>query len=194
MNLKSKYFDSIRISSESSREVEAQRGCDWPECSEGGSYPAPDADGSKDRRFFCLDHIRTYNQSFNFFEGMSEEDIQAYQRSAHTGHRPTWTMGANRASPSEATDWQWQDPLDLMPKMAARQKAGNAPRKASTGQTRALGALGLDATATADEVKTRYKQRIKQYHPDANGGDRKYEQQMNAVLQAFNYLKASGFC
>ena len=48
--------------------------------------------------------------------------------------------------------------------------------------------------ATAEEVKTRYKARIKKFHPDANSGDRSYEEKLNKVIQAYNYLKASGFC
>ncbi|HCV48526.1 MAG TPA: molecular chaperone DnaJ, partial [Rhodobiaceae bacterium] len=32
------------------------------------------------------------------------------------------------------------------------------------------------------------------FHPDANSGDRSYEEKLNKVIQAYNYLKASGFC
>ena len=193
MNLKSKYFDSIRISKTGSNEVEAQVICDWPDCSEVGSYPAPAAEGSSEKRYFCLEHIRTYNQSFNFFEGMSEADIAAFQRSARTGHRPTWTMGANRNTPGQSGNWQWQDPLDLVSEVSDG-KARAPVKRASSGQIRALEVLELDENATAEEVKTRYKARIKKFHPDANNGDRSYEEKLNKVIQAYNYLKASGFC
>lgn len=193
MNLKSKYFDSIRISKTGVNEVEAQAGCDWPDCSEVGQYPAPAAEGGNSRRHFCLEHIRSYNRSFNFFEGMSEADIAAFQRSARTGHRPTWSMGARRATPGQKGGWQWQDPMDLISEASAGQAAPPA-KQASSGQKRALEVLELDEKATAEEVKTRYKARIKKFHPDANKGDRSHEEKLNRVIQAYNYLKASGFC
>jgi len=32
---------------------------------------------------------------YNFFSGMNAEAVARYQKDALTGHRPTWTMGAN---------------------------------------------------------------------------------------------------
>ena len=45
---------------------------------------------------FCLDHVREYNATYNYFNGMSDEAVLRYQKDALTGHRPTWKMGANR--------------------------------------------------------------------------------------------------
>src|SRR6266700_2800917 len=61
----------------------------------------------KDRRLrereywrFCLEHVREYNHAYNFFAGMTTEDIARYQKEAVIGHRPTWKMGVNGGRPS----------------------------------------------------------------------------------------------
>lgn len=193
MKLESKYFDSIRISKTHKQVVKAEQSCDWPDCAEPSGYPAPVEPDSDEKRHFCLDHIKVYNKSYNFFEGMEQKDIAAYQRSAHTGHRPTWNMGTQRAKPGARPDWQFQDAHELMKgaNMSSRPTTG---KRVTSGQKRALEALELDENTNPKDVKSRYKSLIKRYHPDANGGDRSLEEQLNKVIQAFNFLTASGFC
>ena len=40
----------------------------------------------------------------------------------------------------------------------------------------------------------RFKELVKRHHPDANGGDRASEDQLRAIIEAYNYLKKMGFC
>ncbi len=191
MKLDSKYFDGIRINKPESKAVQAQRGCDWPDCNKAGEHPAPVEPNSDQKRYFCLQHIKIYNKSYNFFEGMDQKEIQAYQRSAHTGHRPTWNMGTNRGS--SKADLEFEDPLEIMEQ--DKSKVPTKPHKHVTaGQRRALETLGLEINCNAKDVKPRYKNLLKRYHPDVNGGDRSLEEKLNKVIQAYNFLKASGFC
>ena len=61
-----------------------------------GSHRAPKGRGNEREYFnFCLNHVRAYNQSYNFFQGMNADAVARYQKDALTGHRPTWKMGAN---------------------------------------------------------------------------------------------------
>lgn len=48
--------------------------------------------------------------------------------------------------------------------------------------------LGVPKTATADEIKKAYRKLAKQYHPDANGGDKTAEQQFIKINQAYDTL------
>src|ERR1700753_3851925 len=101
----SKFFDSIRIkpTKVSSAKRQAQAGveavnCEWAGCQNKGSHRAPKGrENSREYWHFCLDHVREYNQSYNFFQGMNPDDVARYQKDALTGHRPTWKMGANGA-------------------------------------------------------------------------------------------------
>jgi DnaJ-class molecular chaperone len=58
---------------------------------------------------------------------------------------------------------------------------------------KALHALGLEEGAGGAEIKARFKELVKRHHPDANGGDRASEDQLRAIIEAYNYLKKMGF-
>jgi hypothetical protein len=194
MNLNSKYFDSIRATKRTETVVKAEVKCDWPACDDKAGYPAPASPGEQGKRTFCYTHIREYNKSYDFFEGMSDDDIENYRRGASTGHRPTWSMGARRAKGIKEGDWQFDDPLEIMSHAGpVKGESKRAPR-VSTGQKRALEIMDLEANATPQDVRKRFKLLVKKYHPDANGGERMYETQLQKTIQAHDYLKASGFC
>src|ERR1700730_4393670 len=102
MNLKSRLFDRIRVKSET-REAPPpdQIRCQHPGCSEAGEFRAPMGRFREGQYFcFCLDHVREYNATYNYFNGMSAEAMALYQRDALVGHRPTWSMGVNRGAKS----------------------------------------------------------------------------------------------
>ena len=200
MNLNSKYFDIIRAARREPSHAPSQTdtpACDWPDCPLSGDYPAPAGPNSAERRHFCYAHVRDYNRSYNYFEGMSDEDAERFRRAAQTGHRPTWAMGARRAHGSRVEDWQFQDPLELMGDKGVGQNGefdNRGGAKVTSGQKRALEVLELPAAAKPEEVRKRFKVLVKQYHPDTNGGNRAYEDELQSVIQAHDYLKASGFC
>ena len=47
--------------------------------------------------WFCLAHARAHNESWDFFKGMDDDEIQAFREEAMTGHRPTWPLGKRAA-------------------------------------------------------------------------------------------------
>ncbi|MDX1732143.1 MAG: DnaJ domain-containing protein, partial [Aurantimonas coralicida] len=59
---------------------------------------------------------------------------------------------------------------------------------------KAFETLDLTDEASGEAIRTRYKQLVKQLHPDANGGDRGTEDKLREVIQAYKLLKQSGFC
>src|SRR5215510_9288156 len=98
----SKFFDSIRIkpnkvsAKAQARANEESAMCEWAGCPSRGPHRAPKGRENARQYFhFCLNHVREYNQSYNFFSGMNAEAVARYQKDALTGHRPTWKMGAN---------------------------------------------------------------------------------------------------
>ena len=200
----SKFFDSIRINKRSAKQEtqvrEAAAPCEWPDCKNKGSHRAPKGrDNSREYWHFCLDHVREYNQSYNFFSGMNAEAVARYQKDALTGHRPTWKMGANtsaRKMTGSAADFDGaSDPFsvfgELNGRTGARPRAEAKPetRKVFNAERKALQVMGLDADATLGDVKAKYKALVKQHHPDANGGDRSTEDRLIEIIKAYNYLK-----
>lgn len=145
---------------------------------------------------FCLDHVRSYNQSYNYFNGMTDEDVVRFQRDSETGHRPTWTMGVNRAAKGKAdasaydfADFAYKDPADQTSKRSAEAEA-KRPRY-GLAALKSLEALGLDETADAETAKARYKELVKRLHPDANGGDRSSEDRLREIIHAYKYLRSA---
>ena len=100
----SKFFDSIRIkpnklsAKAQARANEESAMCEWAGCPNKGPHRAPKGrENSREYFHFCLNHVREYNQNYNFFQGMNADAVARYQKDALTGHRPTWKMGANTA-------------------------------------------------------------------------------------------------
>ncbi len=204
MDLNSKYFDRIRIApGEAEVEEPGAGACEAPGCGRLGGYRAPKGRGHEGEYFnFCLDHVREYNKSYNYFAGMADTEIDSYQRSAATGHRPTWTMGVNRAGAAEGrgTRFTWSaafaDPFSIFGGEARPAEPKNEPerRPLRNLERRSFAALDLDGHETGNEIKARYKALVKQLHPDANGGDRSSEDRLRQIIQAYHYLRSVGFC
>lgn len=206
----SKFFDSIRIKPNklSAKQQAAAREeammCEAPGCKNRGAHRAPKGRGhEKDYWHFCLNHVREYNQGYNFFSGMSDDAVARYQKDAQTGHRPTWKMGANGGSKRKKTSVETEledalDPFAMFAEMNGRVRGrpgGGAEqkkpeqRKVFNAERKALQVMGLEAGATLDIVKAKYKLLVKQHHPDANGGDRSTEDRLIEIIKAYNYLK-----
>lgn len=207
MKLDSKLFDGIRIKPASGKTAAkpAAHRCAWAGCEAEGTHRAPKGRNREGQfHHFCIDHVRLYNKSYNYFSGMGDDDIAAYQKDSLTGHRPTWTMGVNSAGEqrervkSHATrDWSGgvQDPFDMFDGTAGRAREPEKPKRhIKTLERKSFDTLELNGTESSVEIKSRYKSLVKIYHPDANGGDRSYEDKLAEIIQAYNFLKAAGFC
>ncbi len=207
MKFDSPIFDKIRIKPRGKQKpkVAAAKPCEWQGCKEPGPHRAPKGrDREGEFWNYCLDHVREYNATYNYFAGMKEDAVQSYQKDALTGHRPTWKMGQNGGEKSRKkggnpgfTGESWNDPFRIFGGGAgASPQEGAAPegRMIRNAERKAFDTMGLEVDATAEALKARYKELVKRHHPDANGGDRSSEDRLRAVIQAYNYLKTQGFC
>lgn len=169
-----------------------RRFCDWPGCHSTGDYRAPRApDRLREFRYFCLEHVRIYNRSWDFFAGMSQAEIEAYLHEDLTWHRPTWPIGTGH--PRHAAGWRWQDPYDLFLNGAGTNGTHGASewdrRQGRLSKTeRMLAVLDLSPDTTRKELKARYKQLVKLHHPDLHGGDKKSEERLKLINEAYTYL------
>lgn len=193
MDFNSPLFDKIRISRPEEDEP-AQRGCDHAGCRRPGAYRAPKGRHQEGRyHHFCLDHVRAYNQSYNYFKDMSDESIQAFQKDAMTGHRPTWSMGIKGAQgPEMSADDSISDILGLFRNGRRQPGRREERRHVSVGSIKALETLGLEEGADKSTVRNQFKTLAKRFHPDLNGGDRTHEEKLRAIIDAYNYLKSAG--
>jgi hypothetical protein len=207
MKLDSKYFDSIRIKPGAEKaETRRENACDWPGCYENGGHKAPKGRGREGEYFsYCIEHVRAYNKNYNYFAGMSDEDISRYQKASVTGHRPTWSSGVNawaatgfrsqaQSHMGYKPDFQTSDPFEMFGHARSAEGPGPERRALRNAERKALTALDLDEDAKAPDIKARFKALVKQHHPDINGGDKQSEDKLREVIQAYNHLKQAGFC
>jgi hypothetical protein len=176
------------------------RGCEWPGCGQAGEFRAPGeraagVNGPGSYRWFCLEHVRDFNQRYDYFKGMSAEEIVDAQSPVH-GWRTESRAFRPLAGIDEAPRWaDFADPLEAISARAGRIRARAEPQERRDGkpvtrdERRALETLGLPVDADRRELRERYSQLVRRYHPDRNGGDRSMEQRLQQVVEAYQLLR-----
>ena len=204
MKLNSKYFDSIRVKSDGAAAPQtAGPACQWKGCQAAGVHRAPMGRGREGKYYlFCLDHVRQFNASYNYFDGWSSADVEAFQKEAVIGHRPTWKTGLNsgaQGTPAgsvfkDGFGRGFEDPHAFFAWRARRNgEDGSGPaRRLKPLELKSLEALDLTEGVDRVQIKARFKELVKRHHPDANGGDKRSENRLREIIQAYNYLKQAG--
>jgi len=179
------------------------RACAAPGCDRPGEFRAPPLDtgaAPADRppqwRWLCLDHVREFNAGYNFFSGMSEEEIFEAQRPHAGWERETRAFSSNAAAPGP----RWADFADPLDAIGAgfRQKMREARearamrqdgRPLSDADRKAMRTLDLSVDADRRALRTAYSALVRRYHPDHNGGDRAHEKALQEVIAAYTHLR-----
>ncbi len=177
--------------------TERQGHCAHPGCSGAGEFRAPSErrpsfDGPGEWRWLCLDHIREFNAGYNYFEGMSAEEIQSAQTPYGGWERETraFATGGGDRPP------KWADFTDPLDAIGARFRRASAEgprhdgRELSDQDRRSLRVLGLGTDTDRRALRQRYADLVRRYHPDRNGGDRSHEKALQAVIEAYTQLKS----
>jgi hypothetical protein len=168
-----------------------------PGCAYGGEYRAPR--GRNELRsyyWFCLDHVREYNASWNYYAGMTEAEVEAAIRADTTWQRPSWPLGSWHTH-IRHNRRRFADPYGVFGEEgeAARGEGARAWQRredaALSEHDKALAVMQLTGEATVAAIKTRYKELVKQHHPDANGGDRASEERLKVINLAYSTLMRS---
>jgi hypothetical protein len=171
----------------------ARAQCAVPGCAEPGEFKAPlqpaNFDGPGAWRFLCLDHVREHNAKYNFFEGMSTDEITVAQSPLAGWERPSRKFAANGTDPPPV--WSdFADPLDAISGRFGHIRNSN-PSRVSKPERQALSVLGLGEDAGRHALRQTYSTLVRRYHPDKNGGDRAHEARLRAVIEAYQLLRKS---
>lgn len=204
MDTGSKYFDKIRINKGKKKTAQPNNGiCQWEGCSKPGTHKAPLGRNNEGRYLMlCIDHVREYNKSYNYFSGLDDDAIASFQKDALTGHRPTWAMGTNnKGNSGVSSSHRPEKYVASSPRMRAQmaRQGGRVTtsvrnRKLKALEKKALDVLGLPYSADDETIKAKYKLLVKQNHPDANGGDRSSEERLRQIIKSYKQLKQAGLC
>ena len=172
------------------RGVQHERVCDFAGCEAGADHRAPKSKSKLDEYYwFCLQHVSAYNKSWDYFQGMDQEEIEEFRADAVTGHRPTWKLGER--SFTAWTEGLVQDRHNLFEESNCQPNLKKFMPRHTKQQRENLADLDLDETATLQDIKMRYKQLVKRFHPDANGGDKRAEERFKSINEAYRSLTSS---
>ena len=166
-------------------ETHSYRRCAADGCLQEGSYPAPKSRSAlRDYLWFCLKHVREYNKSWNYYEGLQGAALEAEIRRATTWERPSWKFATGK--PSENS---FEDPLGLFD--FENRTVDLAARQIPPEESRAWRILQLSPITDIDIVKKQYKRLVKQNHPDKNGGDAAAEERLKDINLAYSLIRKS---
>jgi hypothetical protein len=170
--------------------------CAIPGCDEPGEFRAPDPagrrpgrDGPGDWQWLCLDHVRAFNAKYNYFEGMTPDEIAASQSPYAGWETETRAFAHNGSAPPSWADFR--DPLEAIQARFARPAERADGRALRSADRRALAVLGLDVDCDRRALRRRYAELVRRFHPDRNGGDRNYEKALQDVIAAYTQLKSA---
>jgi len=159
--------------------------CDHPSCGLPGDYRAPKSrDQLNDYYFFCLDHVRDYNKAWDFFSGLSPEEVEAYTRDATVWERPSWPLGQWGLNERKLRDKAMRD---IFGDGDEEQPKPTAPMPLA--ERDALVVLELIPPVDFAAIKTQYRVLVKRYHPDLHSGDADSEEKFKSINQAFATLR-----
>lgn len=179
------------------------RTCDHDGCDKPAETRAPKApDAMNEFLWLCTVHAREHNKNWNFFEGKTDAEAAALREQARYGNRPTWKMSKNgRAAAAARASMHGFAEIDDAIGGATRLESGNHDdgvyregRRLTRLQLQAFRTMNLRTSASTAEVRKRYAELVKRFHPDSNEGDRSAEEQLQEVIKAHQILKKAGFC
>ena len=164
-------------------------GCDMPGCAHKGEHKAPKHRGLNEYYHFCIEHVREYNKAWNFFEGLSDTEVQNHMNNSWYGDRPTWKYGVNGTADDALYDKIWETYHDSAPpkREQKRQQHPHIPAP----EYEALAIMGLEPPIDLKAIKVRYKELAKKHHPDLNRGCTKSEELLKQINMAYTILKVA---
>ena len=169
------------------------RSCDRPGCEEPGEFRAPKSRDRLDEfHWFCLDHVREYNKAWNYYAGMTEDQVEFETRRDSTWQRPTWPLGARSGGLRRFASILDRFGIFGRAQDGAPENGADAYRGGihpASPEGRALAAMDLEQPLALTRLKARYKELVKLHHPDANGGDKLAEERLKNIIEAYATLK-----
>jgi len=162
--------------------------CEWGNCNNNGEFKAPvERDNSKHYKWLCEEHIKLFNKNWNYFEGMSQSEIEDFLKSDLTWHRPTQKF----SSSDNFFSILWNNALSDKFNIFQDEKIINnlKTRKLGDKDKDAFIIMGLDFNSDWPAVQKKFKTLVKKFHPDRNAGNKQFEDKLKKVTLAYSHLK-----
>jgi hypothetical protein len=162
--------------------------CEWENCIEIGNYKAPmEKDNSKNYRWLCVEHIKLFNKSWDYFDGMNQSEIENFLKSDMTWHRPTQKFGSS----DNFFNILWNNALNDKFNFFKQEKNtyNINEKKLSEKDIDAFKIMELELNASWPIIQKKFKTLVKKFHPDKNSGNKQFEDKLKRITLAYSHLK-----
>ena len=162
--------------------------CDQKDCMELGYYEAPKSPNSNEKYFFCLQHIKLYNKRWNFFAGKSQKQIYDYQKNDFFEGRPTSPFANGSTSNIKFEfDYKFNKEKIKFDKKNKKFKKSH-PTLDNKEIEKALMLFSIKYDFNEKNLKKRYKELVKKYHPDLNKNLLNKDSKIKEINKSYNFL------
>ena len=151
--------------------------CEWKNCKEIAEHKAPaERDNSRNFKWLCKIHIKMFNKNWNYFEGMSQNEIEKFLKSDLTWHRPTQKFG----SADNFFSILWNNALSDKFKIFGNENftSINNKKNFSEKDKDAFEIMGLEFNSDWPAIQKKFKTLVKKFHPDKHSGNKKFEDKL----------------
>ena len=162
--------------------------CEWKNCRESGKFKAPqERDNSRNYKWLCEKHIKLFNKNWNYFEGMSQDEIEHFLKSDLTWHRPTQKFGSS----DNFFNVLWNNALGDKFNFFNEEKNINRlnGKQLSEKDKDAFRIMGLELNTDWPTIQKKFKSLVKKFHPDRNAGNKQFEDKLKKITLAYSHLK-----
>ena len=161
--------------------------CEWENCKEIAKFKAPaEKDNSKKFKWMCEEHIKLFNKSWNYFDGMSQYEIETFLKSDLTWHRPTQKFG----SADNFFNILWNNALSDKFKIFNGDRTSQINNKKLDEKDKdAFVIMELETNSDWQAVQKKFKTLVKKLHPDKHAGNKQFEDKLKKITLAYSHLK-----
>ena len=163
--------------------------CEWKNCSNKGKYKAPtEKDNSKKFMLLCKEHVTSFNKQWDYFDGMSDREIEMFLKSDTTWHRPTQKFG----SLDNFFNILWNNALNDKFNIFKENRSSEFSFKDnfSTEDKEAFKTMNLKLSDDWPTIQKKFKLLVKKFHPDKNLGNKIYEDKLKKITLAYSHIRS----
>lgn len=161
--------------------------CDFKGCEKAGTCRAPKSRHLNDYYFFCKEHAAEYNKNWNYYNGMSAEEIEQEWERETFG--PGGATVNNKLSTDNVEYVQFLEDFLTGRDSFDRMKTRKTVPKISGEIASAFKALDLPLTATLREAGAKYRALAKKHHPDTSKNKKTAAAEFTKISNAYKVLK-----
>jgi len=186
----SKFKFDIKIK-DLSWEKSYSRMCDKEDCNEKGEYKAPKSRIIlNEYYYFCLKHVKEYNKSWDFYKGLTVNQIEQAMRKDTIWDRPSWPLKGKPSKIMDQINELLNNDYNFFEKDShyGFYKNKLIDETLTKEQNNALKLLELKLPVDLNQIKKKYKKLVKIFHPDVNGNNKEAENKFKEINESYKIL------